>query len=55
MIDGIIPEGKRCIRAMDTMLEFELNRLSKMSASALVAKRYEKYREIDGIYKPGKN
>jgi len=53
LIDGIIPEGKRSIRAMDTMLEFELNRLSKMSASSLVAKRYEKYRQIDGIYRPG--
>ena len=52
LIDGIIPEGKRCIRAMDTMLEFELKRLSKLNASSLVAKRYEKYRAIDGIYKP---
>ena len=55
LIDGIIPEGKRCIRVMDTMLEFELNRLSKFSASSLVAKRYEKLRAIDGSYKPGKN
>lgn len=54
LIDGIIPEGKRCIRTMDTMLEFELNRLSKLSESSLVTKRYEKYRAIDGIYRPGK-
>ena len=51
LIDGIIPEGERCLRYMKKMLNSELGRLTKLSSNALVASRYEKFRKIDGLQK----
>ena len=51
MIDGILPEGKRCMLEMDQMLRREIRRLQKMSPQSLVEARYEKFREMDGLYK----
>lgn len=52
LIDGIIPEGKKCFSAINKMLITELNRLMKLSSTTLVANRYKKYRNIEGAYKP---
>lgn len=52
IIEGIIPEGRNQIRSLDRMLVKELNRLMAMRESALVANRYKKYRNIDGVYAP---
>ena len=52
LIDGIIPEGKKCIPAIKRMLASEISRLSRMSETALVEERYKKYRNIEGRYKP---
>ena len=49
IIDGIIPEGKKCFSAINKMLTAELNRLCKLKKSVLVAERYKKFRNIDGI------
>ena len=51
MIDGILPEGKRCMLEMDQMLRREIRRLQKMSPQSLVEARYEKFRKMDGLYK----
>ncbi|MBQ8278954.1 MAG: acetyl-CoA carboxylase carboxyltransferase subunit alpha [Roseburia sp.] len=53
LVDGIIPEGKQCLSAIRKMLVTELNRLSRMSSSNLVAARYKKYRYIEGERAPG--
>jgi len=52
LIDGIIPEGKGCFLALKKMLSAEINRLMKLSDSALVAERYKKYRNIEGEFSP---
>jgi acetyl-CoA carboxylase carboxyl transferase subunit alpha len=52
LIDGIIPEGKGCFMALKKMLSAEINRLMKLSDSALLAERYKKYRNIEGEYAP---
>lgn len=48
LVDGIIPEGKKCMPALQKMLTAELNRLTKLSSNALVSGRYDKYRKMDG-------
>lgn len=52
LIDGIVPEGRRCFATINRILVNELNRLTKMSENTLVANRYKKYRNIEGKYKP---
>lgn len=52
LIDGIIPEGKKCFSQINKILVTEINRLTKLSSNALVGVRYNKYRNIDEIYKP---
>lgn len=52
LIDGIIPEGKRCLSAVNKMLVSELDRLGKYKSATLLSNRYKKYRNIDGTYKP---
>lgn len=52
LIDGVIPEGKHCLPFIRKMLVTELNRLTRMSESNLVAARYKKYRYIEGKYAP---
>lgn len=52
LIDGILPEGSKCIPAMDRMLQDEITKLTKIKPTNLVRARYRKIREIDGIYKP---
>ena len=47
LVDGVIPEGKNCIKYMDRVLSAELTRLGRMSKNALVSSRYEKFRTID--------
>ena len=49
MIDGIIPEGKRCIPAMDRMLSAEISRLRKFSGESLARNRYQKFRRINEV------
>lgn len=51
-IDGIIPEGKQCIKNIRKVLLSELKRLMAMKTSTLVSNRYKKYRDIDGAYVP---
>lgn len=52
LIDGVIPEGKRCLPAIRKLLVTEIARLGKLSENALVAERYKKYRHIEGEYAP---
>lgn len=52
LIDGIIPEGKKCIYTLKKTLQEELNQLMKLSEPTLLAARYKKYRDIEGKYKP---
>lgn len=52
LIDGIVPEGRRCISAINRILITELNRLTKLGENSLVSSRYKKYRNIEGKYKP---
>lgn len=52
LIDGILPEGENCCLAIDQMLQKELAALTQLTKEELVARRYRKYRKIDGIYKP---
>lgn len=52
LIDGIVPEGRRCFSTMSRILVSELNRLTKLGENALVSSRYKKYRNIEGKYKP---
>jgi acetyl-CoA carboxylase carboxyl transferase subunit alpha len=52
LIDGIIPEGKGCIKNLRNMLTEELNRLRALKTNNLVSARYRKYRNIDGAYAP---
>lgn len=46
LIDGIIPEGDKCIRTLHNMLSAELKRLCQINTSALVSGRYEKFRKF---------
>lgn len=48
LVDGIIPEGAKCMPALQKMLTAELNRLTKLSTGTLVTGRYDKYRKMDG-------
>lgn len=50
LIDGIIPEGKNCIKTIDKMLKSELGRLVPMSKSMLVNSRYKKIRNFGKQY-----
>ena len=52
LIDGIIPEGKNCIDDIKKVLDKELQRLSKYKKEELLYNRYNKYRNIDGLYRP---
>lgn len=52
IIDGIIPEGKNCIRMMNKIISEELSRLMNCKESVLLQNRYKKYREIDGVFAP---
>lgn len=52
LIDGIIPEGARLMQQMDRMLFSRLGQLQKIKGSALVKKRYKKFRYIDGEFRP---
>lgn len=54
IIDGIIPEGKMTIRAINKMLTEELKRLMNLKERTLIANRYKKYRNIDGDYAPNR-
>jgi len=46
LIDGIIPEGSKCIAAISRMLSVELKKYCRLSRAALVSRRYEKYRKF---------
>lgn len=46
LIDGIIPEGRSLMTAMDRMLRHELTELSKLGEKALVQRRYQKFRRM---------
>ncbi len=46
LIDGIIPEGRSLMAAIDRMLRRELTELYKLSPKALVQKRYQKFRRM---------
>lgn len=46
LIDGILPEGKKCFSAIKRMLASELVRLCKLSENTLVSERYKKYRNV---------
>lgn len=54
LIDGIIPEGKKCFSAINKILMSEIDRLKKYGDTTLVSNRYKKYRNIDGKYRPVK-
>lgn len=49
LIDGIIPEDSRCIKAIDRMLSEEIKRLKKFSGEALAKNRYQKFRKMHEI------
>lgn len=49
LIDGIIPEGDKCIKAMVKIIAAELKRLGAVSSSSLVASRYAKYRKFGNV------
>ena len=44
LIDGIIPEGDKCIKALSKMISTEIKRLRQFSSSALISGRYAKFR-----------
>ena len=50
LIDGIIPEGKSCMKNIDRMLKSELGRLVPMSKSMLLNSRYKKIRNFGKRY-----
>lgn len=52
LIDGVIPEGKKCLPAIKKMLRAELTRLLKMNENQLIAERYKKYRKLEGDLAP---
>ncbi len=52
LIDGIISEGKNCIDDIKKVLDKELTRLCKYKEDELLYNRYNKYRKIDGMYRP---
>ncbi len=52
LIDGIIPEGKRCMKQIERMLLIELSELMKVRSSVLTKNRYKKFRTIEGMYQP---
>lgn len=52
IIDGIIPEGKQCMKNIRKMLLLELKRLMALKPNALVNSRYEKFRTIDAKFAP---
>lgn len=52
LIDGIIPEGSKLMQQMEKMLLTQLSQLQKVRASALIKKRYQKFRTIDGAFRP---
>lgn len=47
IIDGIIPEGKRCLAVIEKVLSVELSRLKKISGDTLAKNRYQKFRKIN--------
>lgn len=49
LIDGIIPEGAKCLNVMQKMIKAELTRLCKLSTSTLVSGRYEKYMKMGSL------
>ncbi len=56
IIDGMIPEGQKCISAMDRMLVAEMAKLKKVSGEILAKNRYQKFRQINRItYKKAKD
>ncbi|MBQ9989669.1 MAG: acetyl-CoA carboxylase carboxyl transferase subunit alpha [Lachnospiraceae bacterium] len=52
LIDGIIPEGPKLMQQVEKMLMSQLGGLLKTRTSLLVKKRYRKFREIDGAFRP---
>ena len=52
LIDGIIPEGKRCMKQIEKILLMELLELMKVRSGTLAKNRYKKFRTIEGIYQP---
>ena len=60
LIDGVLPEAKRGVqfaalrtmKAIDRMLITQLNRMSKIKGSALREQRYQRFRTIEGQYRP---
>lgn len=60
LIDGVIPEGKKGIQhakskgyaQIKKTLVAELRDLTKVKRNVLIEQRYQKLREIDGIYMP---
>lgn len=54
LIDEILPEGKRAMTVLEERLDQELTLLMKIKPRTLVQKRYEKYRYIEGDYRPYK-
>lgn len=45
LIDGVLPEGAGCIRAIYQMLSEQLEQLGKMNEKTLLKARYQKYRK----------
>ncbi len=52
LIDRILPEGSRLMQQLDKSLLQELQELQKSKTAALVKKRYQKFRRIDGGFCP---
>lgn len=47
IIDGIIPEGKKCIPALERMLDAEISRLGKFGGDSLSKNRVMKFRMMN--------
>ena len=47
IIDGMIPEGKKCLKAIDHMLMAEITRLGKFSGESLAKNRVMKFRKMN--------
>lgn len=52
LIDGVIPEGPKLMQQIEKMLLTQLGDLQKVRTSVLLKKRYQKFRNIDGTYRP---
>ena len=52
LIDGIISDNKKIFSNIKKTITADISELEKCEKNALINKRYKKFRNIDGIYRP---